>query len=157
MDDWRSKTVKKLGPVSISDKTSVWKVSWSLKAAGFVFRLFRSLCQIPRWCDKLNYQYGSFETSRDLTVRHLHGYGNRALDMTLYLQLDVFYEIVDINRTICSARLYCVDKICRLTSLKTQKQEDSDETALFFMIDRYQNNLIVIQLRSLLVREMEMR
>ena len=35
--------VLKLGPVSISEKTSYRKISWSLEAARFVFRIVRSL------------------------------------------------------------------------------------------------------------------
>ena len=33
----------KMGPVSISEKTSYCKISWSLEAARFVFRIVRSL------------------------------------------------------------------------------------------------------------------
>ena len=82
-----------LDPVSIFDKTSYRKISQSLKAARFVFRIMWSLwnltgtsaallpmCQsnfiAMRWS---NYQSRGFETSRDLTVRRLIGYWNGAL------------------------------------------------------------------------------
>ena len=35
--------ISNLGPVSISDKTTCFKISWSLEAARFVFRIVRSL------------------------------------------------------------------------------------------------------------------
>ena len=46
----------------------------SRKAARFVF----SPCQISRRRDDLNYQSCSYETSRDLMIRRLFGYWNRA-------------------------------------------------------------------------------
>ena len=76
------------GPVSISYKTSYCKISQSLEAARFMFRIVRSLwnltgtsagrcaCQISKWCDDFNYQSRGFEISRDLTIRRLKGYWN---------------------------------------------------------------------------------
>ena len=93
-----------LGPVSISDKMSHHKISWSLEAASQISKRCgnsnnqsRSLgnsrdltigrhhkiswsleaaSQISKRCDNSNYQCRSFETSRDLTIRRLIGYWN---------------------------------------------------------------------------------
>ena len=39
----------------------------------------RGACQISKWYNNLNYQSHGFESSRDLTIRHLIGYWNGAL------------------------------------------------------------------------------
>ena len=67
----------KYGPVSISDKTSHCKISWSLEIVRFVFRFVWSLLnwwqahrqhccrranQISKQCNDLNYQSGGFDT-----------------------------------------------------------------------------------------------
>ena len=89
---WLSCIQKVQGPVSISDKTSYCKISQSLEAARYYLELSdrsqiwqahlqqccRYACQISKRYDDLNYQYRSFETSRDLTIRRLIGYWNRA-------------------------------------------------------------------------------
>ena len=76
-------------PVSISEKTSYRKISWSLEAARFAFRseiwqalrqhCCRCACQISKRYDNLKYQSRGFETSRDLTIRRLFGYWDGAL------------------------------------------------------------------------------
>ena len=50
----------------------------------------RSVCQISMRCDNLNYQYRSFETSRDLPTRRLNGYWNRVLVPIVCLLRPVF-------------------------------------------------------------------
>ena len=89
--------VLKLGPVSISEKTSYRMISWSLEVARFVFRIVRSLwnltgtsaavlpmcrcaCQISKRYDNLKDQSRGFETLRDLTKRRLFGYWDGALN-----------------------------------------------------------------------------
>ena len=73
------------GPVSISEKTSYYRISQNLEAVRFLFRIAsrseiwqphrhhccRCACQISKRCDNLNYQSRGFETSRDLTIRRL--------------------------------------------------------------------------------------
>ena len=75
-----------LGRVSISNKMSYGKLSWSLKVTRFVFKIVQSLWnftdtsatlllrQISKQCNNLNYQSHVFESSWDLTMRHLIGY-----------------------------------------------------------------------------------
>ena len=77
-----------LGPVSISDKTAYRKISQSLEAARFAFRIVRSLwnlfarhlgssaCQISKWYQNFNTQSRAFETLRDLTIRRFIVYWN---------------------------------------------------------------------------------
>ena len=74
-----------LGLYSLSGRTSYRKISWSLEATRFGFRLFQSLwnltaprqqccrdaCQISKRYDNCNIKSRGFETSRDLAVRHL--------------------------------------------------------------------------------------
>ena len=70
-----------LGLCSLNGKTSYRKISWSLEAARFEFKLFQSLwnlagtsaaaCQISERYDHWNIQSLGFETSRDLAVRRL--------------------------------------------------------------------------------------
>ena len=63
---------------------AVMSQQWSLEAVRFLFRIVQSLwnltgtsaCQISKRYDHLNYQYRSFETPRDLTIRRLIGYWN---------------------------------------------------------------------------------
>ena len=72
---------------------SFCKISQSLEATRFVFRMAQSLwnlasaprqhccryvCQISKRCDYLNSQSRGFETSRDLMIRRLIGRWNRA-------------------------------------------------------------------------------
>ena len=77
---WQHYEFFTLGLYSLSGKTSYGKISWSLEAARFGFRLFQSLwnltgtpaaCQISERCDYYNTQSRGFETSRDLAVRRL--------------------------------------------------------------------------------------
>ena len=86
------------GPISISDKTSYCKISQSLEATRFVFKIVWSLWNwigtlaavLPRCLsnlerlEKFKPESHSFETSRDLTIRCLIGYWNRA-QTTMYL------------------------------------------------------------------------
>ena len=74
-----------LGLYSLSGRTSYRKISWSLAATRFGFRLFQSLCNLtntlaaalPRCLfiseryDHYNIQSRGLETSRDLAVRRL--------------------------------------------------------------------------------------
>ena len=82
---------KKLGPLSVSDKTSRNKILQSVEATRFVLRIalkfdkqFNSTAAdvpVKFQSDNLNYQYRSFEifeTSPDLTIRRLIGYRNGA-------------------------------------------------------------------------------
>ena len=76
------------GPVSISEKTSFRKISWSLEATRLVLKLSyrfeiwqahrqhccRSACQISEQSDNSKYKSRDFETLRDLTERPLFGY-----------------------------------------------------------------------------------
>ena len=72
------------GPVSISNKRSYRKISWSLKALRFVFVIVWSLWNLTGTsaaaepsvtisirCDNIDYQSCGFETLRDLTLRVL--------------------------------------------------------------------------------------
>ena len=75
-------------PVSISNKTSYHKISWSLGAMRFVFEIVNrseiwqapqqhccwGTCQISKWCDNSNYQSYGFETH--LLIRRLIEYWN---------------------------------------------------------------------------------
>ena len=63
----KSLSFRHLGSVSISGKTSYRKISWSLDAARFVFRTVRSLCQMLKRCDDLNYRSRDFMRSYDKT------------------------------------------------------------------------------------------
>ena len=74
-----------LGLYSLSGKTSYRKISWSLEAARFGFKLSnhseiwqvprqrccRGACQISERYEHCNFQSRGFETSRDLAVRRL--------------------------------------------------------------------------------------
>ena len=46
LNDSEMRMIKILGPVSISEKTSYRKISWSLEVARFVFKIVRSLCNL---------------------------------------------------------------------------------------------------------------
>ena len=85
------------GPVSKSDKTSYRKVSQSLDAARFVFRIVRSIWNLagtsaallPRGASQISKRYEHFhtrsrayETLRDLTIRRLIVYWNGAQVVT---------------------------------------------------------------------------
>ena len=79
--------------ITISDKTSYRKISWSLEVSRFVSRIVRSLwyltstsaALLPMCLSSfeamlsLSCQSRGFETSRDLTTRRLIGYWNGAL------------------------------------------------------------------------------
>ena len=79
-----------LGSVSISDKTPCRQV---LQPRDLYLELYDRCkiwqaprqqccgcaCQISKWWDNLNYQSRGFETSRDLTIRHIIRYWNWAL------------------------------------------------------------------------------
>ena len=85
----------------MTDNTSFCKILRSLEAARFVFKIVRSFwfwnlkalrqqccrCawQMLKRCDVLHYQPRGFETSRDLTIRRIIGYWNRALGPVLPL------------------------------------------------------------------------
>ena len=79
-------------PHSNSNETFCRKMSWSLEAARLVFWIIasvwnltllpshycRCVCQISERSDNSKQRSRDFETSRDLTIRHLIGYWNRA-------------------------------------------------------------------------------
>ena len=85
-----------LGPVSIANKTSHFKILSSLESQDLYLELYycsqisqahrqlcwRCACQISKWCYNLNYQSRSFGASRDLMIRLLIGHWNRALSIS---------------------------------------------------------------------------
>ena len=89
---------KNLGPVSLSDKTSYYKISQSLNAMRSVLsdhseiwqthqqHCCRCACQISKHCNNLNYQ-SCFQTSWDLMPRCLIRHWNWALLSSLMTNL----------------------------------------------------------------------
>ena len=88
------------GLVSISDKTSYHKISQSLEAATFVFRIVqrfqiwqaprqqrcRCACHISKRYKQFDPRSRAFETWWDLTIRRLIRYWNRAQYITVHLK-----------------------------------------------------------------------
>ena len=56
--------------LELYDRSGNWQAHWQ--------QCCRCACQISKWCDNLKYQSRDLETSRDLTMRRLIGYWNRA-------------------------------------------------------------------------------
>ena len=95
-----------LDPISISEKTSCRKFSWTLEAARLVVYIITSLwdffwsaSQISKQSDNIKYTSRGFET--DLSIIRLIGYWNRTLDIQehtviwigICILLDMFYPL----------------------------------------------------------------
>ena len=105
------------GLYSLRWRTSYDNISWSLKAAGFEFRLFQSLwnfacvsaAALPR-CpsisqryDHYNIQSRDFEASRNLAVRCLIEWRpSKTMKMTWALLVRCLYTYVTYRKYICS-------------------------------------------------------
>ena len=110
-------TANALGPISISDKTSYHKISWSLKSRRYRITLkflqaFRELCyrgayQISERSYHSKYKSRGIDTSRDLTIRHLPVYWNGALMSKHAITQNVLFKCSNPKRWNVSVQFYC--------------------------------------------------